>query len=827
MYIFKSDSVARIWNKKKNSGNLIGNSKFLRSTEVSYDLDLSVLPKSGTCLVLVCSELTSQDFKFNLSISVNDNSISKDLWPELTVLPVHQRIVRSKWTEDLCAGYNQISNPQFSLKVASDMLAHIQLSLDDGPGSLGIAWILYKSTEKTGRLLMKDKDSVVSKSPFRSGRAQVDATVELKANESYVLIACIEKFVQDTSFAITVSSSSAEGTKDSESAMTLQGLHPVSSMIKGEWTKSSSNGAYSLTCPQIMLELSSSSKSACQALITLTRSQGEASFNESGVRFIVFQKTNSSGNHPSRILRHPKEGEKTVQTVAKSKYMVASHLSSHVQLEPANQYIIAALLEKEDTCGGFNLQVDLSQGDKPRLENLEEPIIAHVQAEWTKSESGGVRSLHNPQIYVKTSKSAESLHLEMRRPEGGPEEGMRFVVYSAEDKVRLIETPAEELLVGKSAFVKDPHVSMTISVAPDKRKFIVMGELGNGEVIGSFSLSAQSSANDDVSMEILPAAHIFEDDAQWKGPTAGGYKGPANPQWQITCDTDTWISAELLVPSNRKDKKGSVDGVCIQLYKGVEFRFGRRRRQLNRNELVATSKFIAGPKTELVHKELKSSDSCPYVLVAFTEKEGKDGEANYSIRVRSGSPLKIERLPDRKDKVTPKEDDCDKVLKRLKKYDPETNEEEERSYRRCALLYKHDPLEAVEKYCRENNCLFVDKEFKPCDSSLSNANEKNIKPVVAAKWKRLSDVRDNPKLFVGNEGTANAIDPNDVVQGNVGDCWLVSLLRCSIDINLFSYSRMYCLGTSYRHCRRLLYAVKYSRRCCLHLPAHRFVAPTP
>ena len=60
---------------------------------------------------------------------------------------------------------------------------------------------------------------------------------------------------------------------------------------------------------------------------------------------------------------------------------------------------------------------------------------------------------------------------------------------------------------------------------------------------------------------------------------------------------------------------------------------------------------------------------------------------------------------------------------------------------------------------------WTDILFPPDEQSLGN-----IPGVTTNKWKRLSDLLNKPALFDGK------IQPKDVIQGSLGDCYFLSAL---------------------------------------------------
>lgn len=128
MYIYKAETPERFFVKKHEKHNLVASSKFLRDTSVTCTLDLSTLSSSRTCVVLLCSENTSFTKKFSLSTTLESSKPKEDL-PTLTVLPMQTTTLSSKWTRELCDGYNRILNPQFSIRVSQDeeVLAYVSI----------------------------------------------------------------------------------------------------------------------------------------------------------------------------------------------------------------------------------------------------------------------------------------------------------------------------------------------------------------------------------------------------------------------------------------------------------------------------------------------------------------------------------------------------------------------------------------------------------------------------------------------------------------------------------------------------------------------------
>eukprot|EP01135_Chromosphaera_perkinsii_P011000 Nk52_evm34s2309 gene=Nk52_evmTU34s2309 len=82
--------------------------------------------------------------------------------------------------------------------------------------------------------------------------------------------------------------------------------------------------------------------------------------------------------------------------------------------------------------------------------------------------------------------------------------------------------------------------------------------------------------------------------------------------------------------------------------------------------------------------------------------------------------------------------------------------------------YKNQDFEALHKQCKETNTLFEDPEFPANDSSLWYTKPEGVKAKLY--WKRPQELVEHPALFT------DGFDPEDVTQGNLGNCWFVASL---------------------------------------------------
>lgn len=83
--------------------------------------------------------------------------------------------------------------------------------------------------------------------------------------------------------------------------------------------------------------------------------------------------------------------------------------------------------------------------------------------------------------------------------------------------------------------------------------------------------------------------------------------------------------------------------------------------------------------------------------------------------------------------------------------------------------------ENIIRYCKENKCLYEDESFPAGPPSLyfdpDNIPEYD-QGMGCEQWVRPKDMSENPVLF------ANGVNPGDIQQGALGNCWLLGSLCC-------------------------------------------------
>lgn len=79
----------------------------------------------------------------------------------------------------------------------------------------------------------------------------------------------------------------------------------------------------------------------------------------------------------------------------------------------------------------------------------------------------------------------------------------------------------------------------------------------------------------------------------------------------------------------------------------------------------------------------------------------------------------------------------------------------------------------IVRFCNESGYKFVDDSFPPCDKSLYiDFKNKSDRPVV--KWLRPEEIRTHPSDKHLDWCVLNQPQLNDIKQGLLGNCWLLS-----------------------------------------------------
>ena len=96
-------------------------------------------------------------------------------------------------------------------------------------------------------------------------------------------------------------------------------------------------------------------------------------------------------------------------------------------------------------------------------------------------------------------------------------------------------------------------------------------------------------------------------------------------------------------------------------------------------------------------------------------------------------------------------------------------EEKESAFKKIPyeILDQKEIISQMKRFGVKN---FIDPHFPPKNISLYNVLTEKYPFDNVVQWRRPHEFLDNPQLFV------DEIDPNDIKQGQLGDCWFLSAL---------------------------------------------------
>ena len=84
------------------------------------------------------------------------------------------------------------------------------------------------------------------------------------------------------------------------------------------------------------------------------------------------------------------------------------------------------------------------------------------------------------------------------------------------------------------------------------------------------------------------------------------------------------------------------------------------------------------------------------------------------------------------------------------------------------INFSQDNVKSIENLCINYGVKFIDNKFLPINSSLGRADSSKSFPV---EWRRSNEfLGSNIEVFSGK------IEPNDIKQGCLGDCWFLSAI---------------------------------------------------
>lgn len=84
---------------------------------------------------------------------------------------------------------------------------------------------------------------------------------------------------------------------------------------------------------------------------------------------------------------------------------------------------------------------------------------------------------------------------------------------------------------------------------------------------------------------------------------------------------------------------------------------------------------------------------------------------------------------------------------------------------------------------------FRDESFGPNNTSLGEKVYNDTKEIKGIQWVRASKLHDKPVLF-------DSIEPNDVAQGKIANCWLMAAISAMAEFGEFVRREMFSQHSS-------------------------------
>eukprot|EP00054_Salpingoeca_dolichothecata_P008770 m.49733 g.49733 ORF g.49733 m.49733 type:complete len:845 (+) comp17946_c0_seq3:46-2580(+) len=195
------------------------------------------------------------------------------------------------------------------------------------------------------------------------------------------------------------------------------------------------------------------------------------------------------------------------------------------------------------------------------------------------------------------------------------------------------------------------------------------------------------------------------------------------------------------------------DGVFYHIKtvgRGVEF-FVKNTRSLVANIVLdlSGSKNIAFPKSNLKHSAVVNPGTRKRVGRA---KEVVKNQG-FTFHVRFHVTLNSPGIDYQKELKAQELAKVDQAMKALTDFD----------------MTENVPVEKVKALCKKHKIHYVDEEFPPADESLFSDHDR-VQDDRVISWRRAQDLLGEASIV------SDGIDPNDIKQGILGDCWLLCAL---------------------------------------------------
>uniref|UniRef100_A0A7S3D477 Calpain catalytic domain-containing protein n=1 Tax=Palpitomonas bilix TaxID=652834 RepID=A0A7S3D477_9EUKA len=270
--------------------------------------------------------------------------------------------------------------------------------------------------------------------------------------------------------------------------------------------------------------------------------------------------------------------------------------------------------------------------------------------------------------------------------------------------------------------------------------------------------------------------------SEWKGPTAGGC--PAFPTW--TKNPMFTLSIERpcvgFVVLSQRDARMEKTGEDwnkydhpIAFFVVTKSSFEASKGKFNKLEIVGKGlPFRPDRELSLSVSIRLQPEKGPFIIIPTTHKAGQQGP--FFLNVYTSDKAKLEGGEPMEPPSVGDGDDSDSDEGEGEDFEPKAAEEPEKDKKLEKLEKGGDEMdeESIIEMCKAKRCKYEDPHFPADASSLFREADKKPSwhmPPERVKWLRPEEFcPEEPKLFV--EG----VEPGDVIQGALGDCWFLGAL---------------------------------------------------